>query len=56
MSVVNLRILAHPLNWATCAVWLFAVGLAITALHILPNEKKQGTAMLSANNTDQGFK
>lgn len=26
MKFVNLPLMAHPLNWLTIAVWLFAIG------------------------------
>jgi len=31
-DIINLKLLKHPLNWLTVAIWLFAIGFAATSL------------------------
>jgi len=31
LQVINLKIMANPLNWLTLAIWLAALGMVLTA-------------------------
>jgi hypothetical protein len=36
MKAINLKLLAHPLNWVTLAIWLLAVGILAVASGLVP--------------------
>lgn len=42
MAVLNLKLMANPLNWATLAIWLFALGLFLAG---------SGVTLAPPNNT-----
>jgi hypothetical protein len=33
MNIINVGLIAHPLNWITLAVWLFFLGAIVHSAH-----------------------
>lgn len=35
--IVNTRIMSHPMNWVTLAVWLIAIAVLAHIINVLPD-------------------
>ena len=38
-SIINLKMMANPLNWGTLAIWLMLIGIATIAVKIVPAQQ-----------------